>query len=420
MSSPSHDVAARAAEVARASYGKLVGILAARTGDIAGAEDALSDALVAALRSWPETGVPNNPEAWLVTTARNRQIDAWRKAARAPTEPLDPETLDLAVREPSEATGATPDPRLSLMFVCAHPAIAETVRSALMLQTVLGFTAAEIARACVVSPTALAQQLVRAKTRIKANAIPFRIPEGDDLSERLSDVLEAVYGAYALSWTDSEDAREMQREAVFLAGLLAELLPDEPEVLGLAALLEFIQARAGARTSGGGWAPLDEQDVGQWDEELTTRAERRLARAGRLKQVGRYQLEAAIQSVHAARRRTGVTDWRALAALYAGLVKLFPTLGARVSQAAVIAKVAGPVQGLESLVAIDPEALQRFQPYWATRAHLLSRLGRRTEAAAAYERAIALTTNPGQRAWLEGKRAAVGAGVSGAGPRTDT
>lgn len=420
MSVGSPDAAARAAEVARASYGRLVGVLAARSGDIAGAEDALSEALVAALRTWPATGVPDNPEAWLITTARNRQTDAWRKAARAPTVVLTPETLDVATREPAEETGATPDPRLSLMFVCAHPAIAEMVRSPLMLQTVLGFTAAEIARACVVSPAALAQALVRAKTRIKANAIPFRIPEGDDLSDRLGDVLEAVYGAYALSWTDSEDARQMQREAVFLAGLLAEMMPDEPEAQGLAALVELIHARAGARAAGRGWAPLDQQDPGQWDGELIARAEGRLARAGRRKQLGRYQLEAAIQAVHAARRLTGKTDWLALAALHSGLVRLFPTLGARVSHAAVIAEIAGPERALAALDALEPDSVRRFQPYWATRAHVLARAGRPAEALLAYDKAIALAVNAGQRAWLGDQRERAATAVSASAPRTDT
>lgn len=394
------DAHARTEQVARASYGRLVGLIAARNGDIAAAEDALSEALVTALRVWPAQGVPRNPEAWLLTVARNRAIDSHR---RDRSDPLPDEGPVAPDPDPG-----IPDPRLGLMFACAHPAIDAQVRTPLILQTVLGFDAASLAPAFVLPAATLAQQLVRAKRRIKANAIPFRIPEPSEMPARLDAVLEAVYGTFALTWLDTQDARDMRREAVFLAVLLADLLPDQPEAQGLAALVLHIEARHDARFADGEWVALLDQAPADWDAGLIARADGHLTAAAAHRRPGRFQLEAAIQSVHAARAQTGRTDWGALAQLYEGLMRIAPTLGAAIAQAAVQAELDGPRAGLARLDALDAATVAALLPFWATRAEFLSRLGRIDDALAAYDRAIALCPNPAQRRWLMARRGAMG------------
>ena len=389
------------AQVARASYGLLIGILSARSGDIAAAEDALSDALQAALATWPDRGVPDNPEGWLVRVARNRMTDAHRRALKQ--HPLPIEDHDLSIPESRKAGNF--DPRLPLLFVCAHPGIAEPARGPLMLQAVLGFTSAEIARAYVSSPTAMSKQLVRAKERIKANAIPFRVPEPEIRAERLSDVMEAIYGCYSLCWLDGLEADGMQREAVYLADLLATEMKDDPEVLGLSALLAFLHSRRAARLRDGCYVPLAEQPTELWDHDLSAAADMRLRQAFQLGRPGRFQIEAAIQSVHAARARTGMTDWPALLKLYEGLIHFAPTLGAYVSQAAVVGKIRGAEAGLAALEKPADPRLEQFQPYWATRAYLLGQSGAVAEARDAYDRAISLAVSAGARGFLVSARA---------------
>jgi RNA polymerase sigma-70 factor (ECF subfamily) len=389
------------AQVARASYGRLIGILSAQNGDIAAAEDALSDALQAALANWPDQGLPDNPEGWLVRVAKNRMTDAHRRALKQ--HPLPIEDHDLTMPETQNAEYA--DPRLPLLFVCAHPGIAEPARGPLMLQAILGFTAAEIARAYVSSPAAMSKQLVRAKERIKANAIPFRVPKPMIRAERLSDVMEAIYGCYSLCWLDGPETDSMQREAVYLADLLATEMNDDPEVLGLSALLAFLHSRRAARLRDGRYVPLVEQLTELWDYDLIAAADMRLRQAFKHGRTGRYQIEAAIQSVHAARARTGTTDWSALLALYEGLIHFAPTMGAYVSQAAVVGGVHGAEAGLAALEKLADPRLEQFQPYWATRAHLLAGSGAIVEARDAYDRAISLAVSAGARGFLATARA---------------
>ncbi|CAA9212185.1 MAG: RNA polymerase ECF-type sigma factor [uncultured Arthrobacter sp.] len=537
---------ARAESVARASYGRLLALLAAPTGDLQAAEDALADAFLRALTTWPVSGIPENPEAWLFTVSRNRQRDRYRSAAYRTSVPLEPDDASPGAGPPggtARRTGtrgvvpspvgsgfalpgavhwdevdveAIPDRRLALLFVCAHPAIDPGVRTPLMLQVILGVPADRIASAFAVPAPAMAQRLVRAKRRIREARIPFVLPDTTVLKERLPAVLEAVYGAYALDWrsplpgarrvragvgtgepakadadahsqagvdagsrsranvdagtrsqadgdararepagadagarsqaggdaaahsqtdgdagapkpagadanpgtrspaeadagarsqadADADPPESLAAEALYLATVLAELLPDEPEVHGLAALICLSLARGTARTaSAGGFVPLALQDTSLWDRNLIARGEEHLRQAHSLGRIGRFQLEAAMQSVHCARARTGTTDWQALLRLNEALVALKPTLGGIVSLASTLGEASGPDAALSFLDTANAPALEDFQPAWATRAHLLVEAGRAMEAAAAYGRALALTTDPALRGFLEG------------------
>lgn len=403
------DAYAAAAHAARESTARLVAVLAASTGDLALAEDALADAFATALERWPANGIPDNPEGWLITVARNRQRDVWKSAAARTSAPLDPamEVVSAAgdagadLADPFEAVDPLriPDRRLELCFTCAHPAIDPAARTPLILQAVLGFDAAQIATAYAVPTATMAQRLTRAKRRIARARIPFVVPDRRAMPERLPAVLEAVYGCAAITWRDDGDS--LAGEARHLAVTLAGLLEREPEAWALAALVTLSLARPRS----GPYVPLEEQPPASWDERLIDEGEAHLRRAVALRgsaAPGRFELEAAIQAVHLDRRRTGTVDWAAIRTLYSALLAVAPSLGAQVAAAAVIGRTDGAAAGLAAL----PPGGEAFQPWWATRAQLLRLAGRDAEADVAYARAIELAREPELRAFLESRRGA--------------
>ncbi|HEY2971545.1 MAG TPA: DUF6596 domain-containing protein [Pyrinomonadaceae bacterium] len=387
--------------VARESYGRLVAYLSSHTRDVASAEDALSDALVAALKTWPRDGVPQNPEGWLLTSARHSFIDLVRHQRVAEASES---TLLLLREEPREGT-LFQDERLKLLFVCAHPAIDPAMHTPLMLQTVLGLDAARIAHAFLVSPTTMGQRLVRAKTKIRDGGIQFEVPEERELPQRLDAVLEAIYAAFGIGWDDmagvDQRGRDLAEESIWLARVLLQLMPTEAEVRGLLALMLHCEARRPARRGPDGrYVPLTEQDSQQWSLPLIEEAERHLAEASSRGRTGRFQLEAAIQSVHAERARSGRTEWDAIMLFYQQLIRVSPTLGTRTGYAAAVAEAKGPEAGLGVLDGIDLDAVSTYQPYWAVRAHVLQRLGKTSEAGDAFDRAIGLAEDQAVRQFL--------------------
>ncbi|UCI08148.1 RNA polymerase sigma factor [Mesorhizobium sp. B1-1-8] len=405
------EIARAAAEAAaRQSYGKLIAWLAARTRDVAGAEDALADAFAEALERWPTTGVPQKPEAWLLAVARRRRVDAVRRrlTGEAAREHLRLLAEEMETRMPHDHL---PDERLRLMFACAHPAIEPGVRAPLMLQTVLGFDAATIASAFLMSPATMGQRLVRAKNRIRETGIPFRLPERSELGERLDAVLEAIYATFAEGWSDPAGTetrrRNLASEGIWLGRLVASLMPEEPEVLGLLSLMLSAEARRAARRSAeGDFVPLGEQDCRLWDRALIDEAEALLSHAATKAAIGRYQLEAAVQSAHAARRLTGGTDWTAIRNLYDALLAIAGSPVVAINRAVAIAEAEGAAAGLAALYVLgDDRRLNDYQPYWAARAGLLGRLGNAALAAEAYDRAIGLEHDPAVRRFLQGKKA---------------
>jgi predicted RNA polymerase sigma factor len=418
MSSGEGDEQARytADAVARRSYGKLVAFLAARTRDVAAAEDALSEAFASALTNWPLNGCPSKPEAWLLTVARRKMIDVGRRRRsgemaagqlRLLTEGLDAAAAD------ADKEMEIPDHRLALMFVCAHPAIDAGIRAPLILQVVLGLDAGMIASAFLMSPATMGQRLVRAKDKIRQAGIPFRIPEREELPAKLEAVLDAIYAAFAEGWSDPGGTdiarRELAEEALFLGRLVTELLPEEPEALGLLALMLHADARRRARRNvHGEYVPLAEQDSALWDWRMIDNAEALLLRASALGRIGRYQLEGALQSAHVDRRRTGHANWSAIVQLYDALWVLSGSPVVAINRALAIAEIRGASAALEEMQELATDRrLHEYQPYWATRAELLTRTGAHGEARQAYEIAIGLERDPAVRRFLQQRQLAL-------------
>ncbi|MDJ0393660.1 RNA polymerase subunit sigma-70 [Rhodococcus sp. G-MC3] len=389
----------------RTSYGRLLALLAAVDGDIEGAEDALADAFERALATWPERGIPANPDGWLLTAARNRRRDVWKSAAHRTSVAFDPAVHEPVAPAPSHIDEIElPDKRLQLMLVCAHPSIDKSVRTPLMLDVVLGCTAKEIALAFALPTATLAARLGRAKSRIRDSGISFELPGRTTLPARIDAVLAAIYGAFAIDWhcTAPELRTSLTGESLHLAETLCTLLPDDAEAHGLAALICMSIARLPSRYSKGMLVPLQEQNFRLWDPDLLAQGEEHLRHAHHLvaegtSPLGRFQLDAAIGAVHCARRHTGATDWQSLRGLHAAAQSIAPTVGGAVALAVVTAELDGPEAGLAMLAAIGRD---RFQPAWAARAHLLQRLDRRDEAAAAYAKAISLSPDEPTRRLL--------------------
>ena len=392
--------------VARRGYGKLVAFLAVRTGDVASAEDALSEAFALALVEWPVKGCPTNPEAWLLTVARRKTIDAVR---RQRTAEVSAEEVQIRAEGLDVFTSGTeiPDRRLALMFVCAHPAIDAAIRAPLMLQVVLGLDAKTIASNFLVSPATMSKRLVRAKDKIRQAAIPFSVPEREQLPSRLDAVLDAIYAAFAEGWTDpgSGDVvrRGLTEEAFFLARLVAELLPDEPEAMGLLALMLHAEARRVARRDAQGeYVPLAQQDSALWNDTMISEAESLLQRAIALGSMGRYQLEGALQSAHVHRCRSGQNNWPAVVELYDALWAISASPVVAINRALALAEIHGASAALGELAKIATDVrVAEYQPYWAARADLLARTGAHDKARSAYEVAIGLERDPSVRRFLQ-------------------
>jgi predicted RNA polymerase sigma factor len=410
MAHPENDAHSTAEAVARRSYGKLVAFLASRSHDVAAAEDALSEAFAAALTDWPRNGCPANPEAWLLTVARRKAIDMHRAWGRH--EVADDQLL-ATIEGAAEADTTIPDQRLALMFACAHPAIDAGVRAPLILQVILGLDAKAIAPAFLTSPSAMGKRLVRAKEKIRQAGIPFRIPEHAELAPRLDAVLDATYAAYTEGWTDPGGTditrRDLTEEAIFLARLVTELLPQEPEAAGLLALMLHTEARRRARRGKDGeFIPLAAQDSTLWDAQMIFEAEALLRRASALGAIGRYQLEGALQSAHVYRCRTGQSNWADVVQIYDALLALSGSPVVAINRALAIAEVHGADAALEAMPDSRADArLAEYQPYWAARADLLARTGACAEARRAYEIAIGLEQDAAVRRFLQQRQSAL-------------
>ena len=399
-------VRSTADEVARRSYGKLVAFLAARTRDVAAAEDALSEAFAAALADWPRNGCPQNPEAWLLTVARRKMIDMIRGRRRHEIAGEQLRVMAEGLEAAAEQSEIL-DQRLALMFACAHPAIDASVRAPLVLQVVLGLDAATIASSFLTSPATMGKRLVRAKEKIRQAGIPFQLPEREELPARLDTVLDAIYASFTEGWTDAGGTdvvrRDLTEESLFLARLVVELLPEAPEPLGLLALMLHAEARRRARrTEDGEYVPLAEQDTELWDSQMILEAEELLRRASALASIGRYQLEAALQSAHVYRCRIGQDNWADVVQLYDALFALVGSPVVAINRALAIAELHGPASALQAMPDAAADArLAEYQPYWAARAQLLAKSGATDEARKAYQMAIGLERDSAVRRFLQ-------------------
>ncbi len=392
----------------REEYGRIVASLVRRFGDIDLAEEAAGEALLAAVEKWPVAGVPPNPGGWLTTTAGNRAIDRIRRESLRDTK--HQAALMISDDTPHQPTGPVEDDRLRLIFMCCHPALAPDVRVALTLRLLGGLTVAEIAQAFLVQETTMAQRITRAKKKISAAKIPYRVPEAEDLPERVAAVLAVIYlifnEGYLSSTADAPARDDLTAEAIRLGRILRQLLPDEAEVTGLLALMLLTEARRPTRFAGGELVPLHEQDRGGWDRQLIAEGHelvreclRRAAEERR--RPGQYQILAAVNAVHTDAPTAGDTDWAQIATLYDQLYAVAPTPIVALNRAVAIAELDGAEVALAT---VDSLPLTTYHAWHATRADLLRRLGRSAEARDAYDAAIALTDNEAERAYLTRRR----------------
>jgi RNA polymerase sigma-70 factor (ECF subfamily) len=393
------------ARLFRDESGRCIATLVRILGDIDLAEDAVQEAFVVAAQRWPEDGLPPNPGAWLTTTARNRAIDRLRRESTR----ADRETAATTMATPSEPldVGPLPDDQLRLIFTCCHPALSQEARVALTLRLIAGLQTPEVAHAFLVPEATMAQRIVRAKKKIKAANLPYRVPNAAELPERLRSVLAVLYliftEGHRASASDQLVREDLCAEAIRLARLVCDLMPQEPEAVGLLALMLLTDARRATRVDDDGvLVPLPRQDRSRWDREQIAEGHELVRRCLRRNQPGPYQIQAAINAVHTDAASAEQTDWVQILALYDQLVPFAPTPVVQLNRAVAVAEVRGPEEALQEVEVLD---LDTYVPHHATRADLLRRVGRAAEAIDAYDRAITLTTADPERRYLERRRA---------------